>query len=96
MGAWKQDKMHGCGIKLCYDDSGSAVTQAGLFVNDEFAGTSSVCDVPAAQLAAKQAVGAASLACGLEVSDCHVAIAFSCLATLSQTLYVHAVTTKGT
>ena len=61
--------MHGCGIKLCHDDSGGAVTQAGLFVNDEFAGTSSVCDLPAAQLAAKQAVGAASLACGLEVRE---------------------------
>ncbi len=66
-GVWKQDKMHGCGIKLSCDDSGNNVMQAGLFVDDDFVGPSSVCDVPAAKQAAQQAVGAANLACGFKV-----------------------------
>lgn len=65
-GVWKQDKMHGCGIKLSCDDSGNNVVQAGLFVDDDFDGPSSVCDVPAAKQAAQQAVGAANLACGFK------------------------------
>ncbi len=59
--------MHGCGIKLSCDDSGNNVMQAGLFVDDDFVGPSSVCDVPAAKQAAQQAVGAANLACGFKV-----------------------------
>ena len=66
-GVWKQDKMHGCGIKLSCDDSGNSAMQAGLFLDDDFVGPSSVCDVPAAKQAAQQAVGAASLACGFKV-----------------------------
>ncbi|KAL0028934.1 hypothetical protein WJX77_006747 [Trebouxia sp. C0004] len=65
-GVWQQDKMHGCGIKLSCDDSGNSATQAGLFLDDDFAGASSVCDVPAAKQAAQQALWAANLACGLE------------------------------
>ncbi|DBA68265.1 TPA: hypothetical protein ACH3X2_013880 [Trebouxia sp. C0005] len=65
-GVWKQDKMHGCGIKLSCEDSGNNVMQAGLFLDDVFVGPSSVCDVPAAKQAAQQAVGAANLACGLK------------------------------
>lgn len=60
--------MHGCGIKVSCDDSGYTVSQEGLFVNDEFVGPSSVCDTSAAQLAAKQAMAAARLACAFEVS----------------------------
>lgn len=37
-----------------------------LFVDDDFVGPSSVCDVPAAKQAAQQAVGAANLACGFK------------------------------
>lgn len=66
-GTWKQDKMHGCGIKLSCDDSGNSAMQAGLFIDDDFVGPSPVCDVPAAKQVAQQAVGAANLACGFEV-----------------------------
>lgn len=68
-GAWKRDRMHGCGIKVSCDDSGYTVSQEGLFVNDEFVGPSSVCDTSAAQLAAKQAMGAARLACAFELVE---------------------------
>ncbi|DBA77532.1 TPA: hypothetical protein ACH3X1_009347 [Trebouxia sp. C0004] len=67
MAGRNKDKMHGCGIKLSCDDSGNSATQAGLFLDDDFAGASSVCDVPAAKQAAQQALWAANLACGLEV-----------------------------
>lgn len=88
-GVWKQDKMHGCGLKLSCDDSGNSVMQAGLFVDDDFVGPSSVCDVPAAKQAAQQAVGAANLACGFKVMSNEMLLlqAKQTLFPLSLTLY---------
>ena len=62
--------MHGCGIKLITDDSGTT-QQAGQFVDDEYVGPSNVCSVAAAQQASFQALAAAHLASGLQVCRRH-------------------------
>lgn len=62
--------MHGCGIKLLTDNS-EPTEQAGHFVDDEYIGPSNVCSVADVQQAAKQALAAAHLASGLQVSCCH-------------------------
>lgn len=69
-GAWHQDKMHGCGVKLITDDS-ETTQQAGHFVDDEYVGPSNVCSVAAAHQASLQALAAAHLASGLQVCCRH-------------------------
>lgn len=67
-GEWKNDKMHGCGIKRSLQESGELEVEAGHFKHDKFVGLSSDCDMAAAEEASQKAQKAACLSCGLLVS----------------------------
>ena len=66
-GDWKNDKMHGCGIKKVKQESGSDEVESGQFKHDTFLGPSAVCSIEAAEQSAHVAHQAASQARGLLV-----------------------------
>ena len=66
-GDWKNDKMHGCGIKRVKQESDSDEVEAGQFKHDTFLGPSAACSVEAAEQSAQVAQKAASQSRGLLV-----------------------------
>ena len=66
-GEWKDDKMHGCGVKKTIQDSGEVETEAGHFRHDKFLGPSGHCDAVTAEQCSQAAQKAAVQSRGLLV-----------------------------